>query len=93
DLTGRKSLVRLVDPTTSSTVALLRLEELEDLKKRYAERDGYLVLRRDDALVSLRGEARRLLGSVLRDDPELPVRVEWVSGNVTTDATRAHHSS
>lgn len=93
DLTGRKSLIRLVDPATDSTVALLRLEELEDLKKRYAYRDGHLVLRRDHALISLHGEARRLLNSVLRDDDELAVRVEPVSDAVRSAATGARRPS
>jgi processive 1,2-diacylglycerol beta-glucosyltransferase len=93
DLTGRKSLIRLVDRATNSTVALLRLEELEDLQRRYADRDGNLVLQRDDALVSLHWEARRLLGSVLRDDHELPVKVEPVAGTVRSDATRPRRSS
>jgi processive 1,2-diacylglycerol beta-glucosyltransferase len=79
DLTGPKSLVRLVDAATDSTIGLLRVEELADLQTRYPERDGHLVLQRDDSLVSLRWEARRLLKSVLRGDAELPVRVEWVS--------------
>ena len=51
DLSGRKSLVRLVDGV--STVALLRTEELDDLRRRSVERDGTLVLQRDDALVSV----------------------------------------
>jgi processive 1,2-diacylglycerol beta-glucosyltransferase len=93
DLTGRKSLIRLVDRATNSTVALLRLEELEDLQRRYADRDGNLVLHRDDALVSLRWEARRLLGSVLRDDQRLPVRVEPVAGTVRSGATGARRPS
>jgi processive 1,2-diacylglycerol beta-glucosyltransferase len=79
DLSGPKSLVRLVDAATDSTVALLRAEELADLQNRYPERDGKLVLQRDDSLVSLRWEARRLLKAVLRGDAELPVRVELVS--------------
>ncbi|MFC5502068.1 glycosyltransferase [Lysinimonas soli] len=82
DLSGPKSLVRLVDPATDSTVALLRAEELADLQTRYPERGGYLVLQRDDSLVSLRWEARRLLKSLLRGDAELPVRVEWASKGV-----------
>jgi processive 1,2-diacylglycerol beta-glucosyltransferase len=76
DLTGPKSLLRLVDPATDSTVALLRAEELDDLLKRYIDPDGNLVLRPDDSLVPTRWEARRLLSSVLRDDRELAVRVE-----------------
>jgi processive 1,2-diacylglycerol beta-glucosyltransferase len=93
DLTGRKSLVRLVDRATDSTVALLRLEELEDLQRRYADRDGDLVLQHDDALVSLRWEARRLLGSVLRGDHELLVGVEPVGDAVRSDATGARRSN
>jgi len=76
DLTGPKALLRLVDPATDSTVALLRAEELADLEKRYASSEGRLVLTRDDSLVPVRWEARRLLGSVLRGDDELAVRVE-----------------
>jgi len=89
DLTGPKSLVRLVDPTTHSTVALLREEELLELQSRHPNRDGHLVLQRDDALVALRWEARRLLKSVLRGDAELPVRVERVSGIRATGARRS----
>jgi processive 1,2-diacylglycerol beta-glucosyltransferase len=91
DLTGPKSLVRLVDQTTGSTVALLRVEELDDLQKRHPQRDGLLVLQRDDALVPLRWEARRLLKSVLRGDAELPVRVERVSApKVSAGARRSN---
>lgn len=88
DLTGPRSLLRLVDPSTDSTVGLLRSEELEDLQKRSAGANGSLVLRRDDALVPLRWEARRLLNSVLRGDDELAVRVESLSAlpYVTVDA-------
>lgn len=91
DLTGPRSLLRLVDPATDSTVALLRAEELDDLQKRYASSDGFLTLRRDDALVPLRWEARRLLTSVLRDDHELDVRIEALAAlpHVTADAGRA----
>jgi processive 1,2-diacylglycerol beta-glucosyltransferase len=76
DLTGPSSLIRLIDREAGSTVALLQAEELVDLQKRYAEPDGNLVLRRDDTRMPLRGEARRLLRSVLLDDQALPVRVE-----------------
>jgi processive 1,2-diacylglycerol beta-glucosyltransferase len=93
DLTGPKSLVRLMDGVTDCTVALLRLEELEDLQKRYGTPDGTLVLRPDDALVPVRWEARRLLGSVLRGDRELEVRVEAVSGSVSSPAAGARRSS
>jgi len=88
DLSGPKSLVRLVDPVTDSTVALLRAEELAELQTRHPERDGHLVLQRDDALVPLRWEARRLLKSVLRGDAELPVRVEFVSASAGAKAVR-----
>jgi processive 1,2-diacylglycerol beta-glucosyltransferase len=91
DLTGPKSLVRLVDRATDSTVALLREEELVELQSRHPNRDGHLVLQRDDALVPLRWEARRLLKSVLRGDAELPVRVEFVSASA--GATGARRSS
>lgn len=86
DLTGRKALVRLVDPATQSTVALVRFEELEDLQKRYAERGGDLVLQRDEGLDPLRWEARRLLSSVLRDDRQLRVRVETLGSEVRSAA-------
>ncbi|MDP9889528.1 MGDG synthase family glycosyltransferase [Pseudarthrobacter enclensis] len=76
DLTGPSSLVRVVDLAGSSTVALLRAEELGDLQKRYATPNGDLVLRGGGALMSLRGEERRLLRAILRGDDALPVRVE-----------------
>ncbi|MFJ6078040.1 glycosyltransferase [Pseudarthrobacter sp. NPDC092419] len=79
DLTGPSSLVRVVDLAGSSTVALLRAEELGDLQKRYATPDGGLVLRRGDAHMSLRGGEPRLLRAILRGDDELPVRVEGPS--------------
>lgn len=75
DLTGPKSLRQLVDAATGSTVALLRAEEVADLQKRHAGEKGTLVLRRDDALVPLRWEARGLLSGILGDDAELLVRV------------------
>ena len=95
DLSGPKALVRLVDRATGSTVALLREEELDDLQRRHPERDGHLVLQRDDALVPLRWEARRLLRSVLRGDAELPVRVERLSdaGSLAAGATGARRSN
>ena len=89
DLSGPKSLVRLVDRATGSTVALLREDELVELQSRHPSRDGHLVLQRDDALVALRWEARRLLKSVLRGDAELPVRVEWVSDRAATGTRRS----
>ena len=76
DLTGPKSLLRLVDPADGSTVALLRAEELEDLEKRYARHGSSLTLERDEGLLSLRWEARGLLSAVLRDDEQLIVTVE-----------------
>lgn len=86
DLTGPKSLLRLVDTATDSTLALLRAEELDDLPKRFGGADGDLVLQRDDALLPLRWEARRLLSSVLLRDQELSVRVEALEAlpHVTT---------
>jgi len=89
DLSGPKSLVRLVDGATDSTVALLRQDELVELQSRHPSRDGHLVLQRDDALVALRWEARRLLRSVLRGDAELPVRVERVSSGAATGVRRS----
>jgi processive 1,2-diacylglycerol beta-glucosyltransferase len=82
DLTGPSSLVRLIDPAAGSTVALLRAEELGDLRKRYATPDGGLVLRRDQTPASLRWEARRLLRAMLRGDDALPVRVEELSASL-----------
>jgi processive 1,2-diacylglycerol beta-glucosyltransferase len=55
----------LIDSAAGSTVALLRAEELGDLQKRYGSPDGGLVLRRGQALVSLRWEERRLLRAML----------------------------
>jgi processive 1,2-diacylglycerol beta-glucosyltransferase len=79
DLTGPTSLVRLIDPAENSTVALLRVEELGDLQKRYSAQDGGLVLLPDHATVSRRWEERRLLRAMLRGDDSLPVRVEGLS--------------
>jgi processive 1,2-diacylglycerol beta-glucosyltransferase len=87
DLTGPTALVRLIDPATESTVALMRAEELVDLQKRYTDPDGRLVLR-DEARVSFRWEARRMLRSVLGVDSSLPVRVEGF-----TPREAAAHSS
>lgn len=79
DLSGPKALVRLVDRATDSSVALLRVEELDDLQRRHTVIGDDLILERDDALVPLRWEARRLIGSVLRGDDHLRVRVEALS--------------
>jgi processive 1,2-diacylglycerol beta-glucosyltransferase len=79
DLTGPSALVRLIDAAAGSTVALLRAEELGDLQKLYATSNGGLVLRQDQATVSLRWEARRLLRAVLQGDDVLTVRVEGLS--------------
>ncbi len=81
DLSGPTALVRLVDPSVGSTVALLRSEELVDLAKRYALPDGGLVLRPDETRAPFRWEARRLLRSVLRDDEQLPVDVVALSAS------------
>lgn len=79
DLTGPSALVRLIDSAAGSTVALLQAEELDDLQKRYATPSGGLVLRRGQARLWLRWEARRLLRALLRGDKALPVRVEGLS--------------
>jgi processive 1,2-diacylglycerol beta-glucosyltransferase len=76
DMTGPSSLVRLIDPVVDSTIALLQVEELVDLQKRYAAPDGNLVLQRDDTRAPFRWEARRMLRTLLRDGQSLPVRVE-----------------
>jgi processive 1,2-diacylglycerol beta-glucosyltransferase len=80
DLTGPTSLVRLIDRAAGSTVALLQAEELVDLQKRFSDPEGNLVLRHETR-TSFRWEARRLLRSVLRDDQELPVRVEALAAD------------
>ncbi|MEC5197914.1 processive 1,2-diacylglycerol beta-glucosyltransferase [Arthrobacter sp. PL16] len=79
DLKGPSSLVRLVDSGAGSTVAVLQAEEVGDLQNRYGTPDGELVLRRGQAPVSLRWEARRLLRAMLQGDDALPVRVEGLS--------------
>ena len=76
DLSGPSALVRLIDSAAGSTVALLQAQELEDLQKRYGTRDGGLVLRRGQALRSLRWEERRLIQTILRKDETLSVHVE-----------------
>lgn len=81
ELTGPAALVRLIDRATDSTVALMQAGELIDLQKRYAETDGSLVLRHDEARVSFRWEARRLLRSVLGSDRSLAVRVEGLAAD------------
>ncbi len=76
DLTGPSALVRLIDRADDATIALLSAGELVDLEKRYADAQGNLVLQLDEMRTPFRWEARRLLRSVLRGDPSLPVRVE-----------------
>jgi processive 1,2-diacylglycerol beta-glucosyltransferase len=76
DLTGSASLVRLIDRDDAATIALLTAAELTDLERRYADSHGNIVLRLDEIRTPFRWEARRLLRSVLRGDPSLPVRVE-----------------
>jgi processive 1,2-diacylglycerol beta-glucosyltransferase len=76
DLTGPSALVRLIDPVTDSTVALVQAEELVDLQKRYDHADGNLVLLHEETRLPFRWEARRLLRSVLGADQALPVRAE-----------------
>ncbi|WP_405476022.1 MGDG synthase family glycosyltransferase [Paenarthrobacter ilicis] len=75
DLTGPSSLVRLVDRSAGSTVALLQAEELEGLKERYSTTNEGIVIRRGQAPLLLRWEERRLVRAMLRDDDGLPVRV------------------
>ena len=81
DVTGPSSLIRLIDPSTQSTVALVQEQELAELQRRYATPDGSLRLVPDEALVPIRWEARRLLRSVLRHDPALMVRVESLAAH------------
>jgi len=81
DVTGPSSLIRLIDPSTESTVALVQEQELAELQRRYATPDGNLSLVPDEALVPIRWEARRLLRSVLRQDPALVVRVETLAAH------------
>lgn len=78
ELEGDSALVRLVDPAAASTVALLRAGELDDLQQRYTGPDGTLLLRRDDAVLSVRRDTQRLLRAVLGRDEELAVRVEGI---------------
>lgn len=82
DLIGPSSLVRLVDSATESTVALIRAEELRDLRKRFATPHGNLVLRRNHAPV--RWEERRILRALLRGDDTLSVHAEGVSQPLDT---------
>lgn len=76
DLSGPSALVRLIDAATGSTVVLLQALELEDLQKRYGTRGGGLMLRRGQALRSLRREERRLIRAILGEDETLSVHVE-----------------
>lgn len=76
ELTGTSALMRLVDRAEGSTVALLRAEELDDLRHRYTHSDGGLLLHRDEFPVSLRRRTQRLLRAILRGDESLPVTVE-----------------
>jgi processive 1,2-diacylglycerol beta-glucosyltransferase len=76
DLTGPTSLVRLVESDTGSTVAVLRAEQVDDLKARHAETGDALVLRRTQASLPFGWEVRRLLRGVLRSDDALSVHVE-----------------
>ena len=78
DLTGPSSLVHLIDRAAGSTVAVLRAEEADDLRGRFADANGDLVLRRSGSLFGR--ELRRLLRSVLRADDALAVRVEGLTG-------------
>ena len=81
DLSGPKSLVRLVDPEAGSTVALLRAEEIDELQRRYVTRSGRLLLQRDEALLSFPSEVRRLVDSILREDRTLDVEVQTLAGD------------
>ena len=81
DLTGPSSLVRLVETGTGSTVALLRAEQLDELRTRHAEPGEDLVLRRAQASLPFGWEVRRLLRGVLRGDDALPVRVEALASS------------
>ncbi|MFD1715960.1 glycosyltransferase [Amnibacterium flavum] len=83
ELTGPSSLVRLIDSSVGSTVALLRADELDDLEERYGTPSGDLMLRRDQSVVSPRWEARRLIRAVLRGDDALPVHVEGLAAPTT----------
>lgn len=79
ELSGDAALIRLVEPGSDSTVALLRAGELDDLQQRYTGPEGSLLLRRDDARLSVRRETQRLLRAVLRGDDELAVRVQGLA--------------
>jgi len=90
ELTGPTALVRLIDPVTERTVAVIQAEELVDLTRRYAEPSGDLVLRPDESRAPFRWEARRLLRAVLGDDASLPVRVEALSHVITAHDVTTH---
>ncbi len=78
DLTGPLALVRLVDPESAGTVALLRRTELDDLRKRSGGRGDEVVLQRSSnrLLARLPWEAQRLQGSILGGDVSLTTTVE-----------------
>ncbi|WP_253258835.1 MGDG synthase family glycosyltransferase [Subtercola boreus] len=80
DVTGPSSLVRLIDETAGSTIALVQTEELGGLQKRYGASNDGLVLRHNASPASPQREERRLIRAVLRGDDLLPVRIERLSG-------------
>ncbi|WP_285036380.1 glycosyltransferase [Plantibacter sp. ME-Dv--P-095] len=88
ELSGEAALVRLVDPIAESTVALLRARELDELQQRYTGPDGTLVLRRDDAVLSVRRDTQRLLRAVLGHDDELAVRVDGLADSESRTSPR-----
>ncbi|RFA07634.1 polysaccharide biosynthesis protein [Subtercola boreus] len=79
DSTGASSLVRLIDDTTGSTIALVQTKELDGLQKRYGVSSERLVLRQDASPASPQRGERRLIRAVLRGDDLLPVRIERLS--------------
>lgn len=68
--------MELIEAAAGSPLVLLQDKELGDFQKLYETPHGALVLRRDQAPLSLRGQTRRLLHVRLRGDHALPVRVE-----------------
>jgi len=79
DLTGPGSLARLIDREEGSTVALIRADQLDDLRKRSGTPDGGLLLRRDRRPLPTGWEARRLIRTVVREGEELAVTVQGLN--------------
>lgn len=79
DLTGRTSLARLTDAEAGSTVALIRADQLDDLRERYGVAGGGLRLRRERNPLRTGWEAHRLIRAVVREGEELAVDVHGLA--------------